>query len=115
VGKGNIIPEKCISPPSSLYKLRFNSVEILLFDVLAVQKFSSKCNVVMFRVQNGLVCCLEMKYEKSLWIQTDGDKYYDSATEDEEPRPPCDSISLHSLQVQIISPAALKMRSMLAM
>ena len=39
------------------------------------------------------------------------DKYYDSATEDEEPRPP----PLHSLQVRIISPAALKMRSMLAM
>ena len=49
----------------SLQKLRFHSVEILLFDVLAVQTFSSKCNVVMFRVQNGLVCCLEMKYEKS--------------------------------------------------
>jgi len=48
----------------ALYKLRFHLVEILLFDVLAVQKFSSKCNVVMFLVRNGLVCCLEMKYKK---------------------------------------------------
>ena len=46
---------------------------------------------------------------------SDEDKYYDSATEDEEPSPPSDSIPLHSLQVRIIPPAALKMRSMLAM
>ena len=49
----------------SLQKLRFHLVEILLFDVLALQTFSSKCDVVMFRVRKGLVCCLEMKYEKS--------------------------------------------------
>jgi len=52
------------STTKQLAKVRLHSVEILLFDMLAVQKFSSKCNVVMFRVQNGLVCCLEMKYEK---------------------------------------------------
>jgi len=44
---------------------RFHSVEILLFDVLPVEKFSSKCYVVMFLVRKGLLRCLEIKYEKS--------------------------------------------------
>jgi hypothetical protein len=82
VGKGNIIPEQSISPPSSLYKLRFHSVEILLYDVLAVQKFSSKCNMVVFLVRNGLVCCLGMKYQEIVMdSDSDKDKYYNSATE----------------------------------
>jgi len=48
-----------------LEELRLLSVQILLSDTLAVLKFCWKCNVAMFRVWNRLVCCLEMKYEKS--------------------------------------------------
>jgi hypothetical protein len=53
------------STTKQLAEVGLLSVEILLFDALAVQKFSSKCNVVMFHVRNRLVCCLEIKYEKS--------------------------------------------------
>jgi len=45
------------------------------------------------------------------------DKYYASqeSEEEEEARPPCDGLPFHSLQVQIILPAALKIRMMLVM
>ena len=40
-----------------------SSKEILLFDPLAVPKFSWKSKVAMFHLRNRLVCCLGMKYE----------------------------------------------------
>jgi len=57
-GKGTLYHHAaCRSPTFSL--------EILLSDTLAVLKFCWKWNVAMVGVQNGLVCCLEMKYKKS--------------------------------------------------
>jgi len=41
-----------------LAEFRLHSVEILLFDALAVRKFCWKCNIAMFPVWNGLMCCL---------------------------------------------------------
>jgi len=48
-----------------LAEVRIHSVEILLFDALAVPKFCWKPKVAMFHLRNRLVCCLGMKYEKS--------------------------------------------------
>jgi len=44
------------------------SVYILLTDFVVALRLSAKCNVARFRVRNGLVCCVRIKYEKSYWI-----------------------------------------------
>jgi hypothetical protein len=78
VGKENIIPGQCILLPSSLYKLRFHSVEILLFDVLAVW-FKMQCGGVSCAKQARMLSGNEIR-EIVMDSDSDKDKYYDSVT-----------------------------------
>jgi hypothetical protein len=57
MGEGNISNKH-------LADVQLQSLDILLFDAMVAQKFSSKYDVVRFRVRNWLVGCLRIKYEK---------------------------------------------------
>ena len=92
-----------------LAEFRFLSVEILLFDALAVLKFRCEWNVAMFHVRNGLVCCQEMKYEKSYRIRTEmriNITHHKSRSTKRSHAHLRDGLPFHSHQVQIIPPAS---------
>jgi len=57
VGEGNIFT-------NYLADVRLLSVWSLLTYMVAALQFSAKCNMARFCVQNGLVCCLRIKYQK---------------------------------------------------
>jgi len=72
----------------------------------------------MFRLQNGIVCCLEMKYEKLQWTRTPTKiniALHKSRRTKRSHAHFRDGLPFHSPQVQIIPSAALKLRMMLVM